>query len=146
MRFSEYTLERDPSCPACGTKKTEIIQGQSPQGIGERSFYAPSISCQEYHQRYRATGRPHVLLDVRNPPEASIAAIEDSRLIPLDELPKRWRELPRDLEIIVYCKSGVRSARAAAILLQAGVSAGVASLEGGILAWIDLFAPELSRY
>ena len=73
------------------------------------------------------------LLDVRTPIEHSAQAIEGSYLIPLQELGYRMSELPRDKEIVVYCRVGSRSAYASAFLARQGYK--VKNLEGGILLW-----------
>ena len=88
------------------------------------------------------------LLDVREPREFDIARIPGSVLIPLGELPKRLNELPQGPEapdIIVHCKSGVRSAKAVNLLREQGFDR-VQNLQGGILAWISRIDPSLHRY
>jgi phage shock protein E len=77
--------------------------------------------------------RDFFLLDVRTPGEHATDAIEGSYLLPVQELSFRVRELPRDKEIIVYCRVGNRSAFAATYLARLGYT--VKNLEGGILAW-----------
>jgi len=74
-----------------------------------------------------------LLLDVRTPLEHQQQAIEGSYLLPVQELSFRTQELPRDKEIVVYCRVGNRSAFAAAYLSRLGYN--VKNLEGGILAW-----------
>ena len=79
-----------------------------------------------------------LLLDVRTPMEHRGDAIEGSVLIPLQELSFRADELPRDREIVVYCRVGSRSAYAAAYLARLGFS--VRNLAGGIMAWHNIDA------
>ena len=78
-------------------------------------------------------GEDFLLLDVRTPAEHAADAIEGSRLLPVQELSFRVRELPRDKEIIVYCRVGNRSAFAATYLARLGYT--VKNLEGGIMTW-----------
>jgi phage shock protein E len=73
------------------------------------------------------------LLDVRTPAEHTAQAIDGSHLIPLQELGERVRELPKDKEIIVYCRTGNRSAYVSAYLARLGYD--VKNLEGGIMLW-----------
>ena len=80
-----------------------------------------------------ASGEDFVLLDVRTPQENASEAIAGSYLIPVQELGSRVKELPKDKEIVVYCRVGNRSAYAGAHLAQLGYN--VKNLEGGILAW-----------
>lgn len=79
------------------------------------------------------TGEDFFLLDVRMPGENAVQAIQGSYLIPLQELEHRMHELPKDKEIVAYCRVGARSAYAGAILSRQGYN--VKSLEGGIMLW-----------
>ena len=85
------------------------------------------------------------LLDVREPNEFQIGQIPGSTLIPLGEVPQRVSEIPRDKEIIVHCKMGGRSAKAAAFLRQQGFT-NVKNLKGGILDWSDKIDPTVPKY
>ncbi len=78
-------------------------------------------------------GEDFLLLDVRTPQENTMQAIEGSYLIPIQELGYRLEELPKDKEIVVYCRTGNRSAHACSYL--AGMGYHVKNLEGGILTW-----------
>lgn len=81
----------------------------------------------------KATGM--VLLDVRTKSERSVQHIAGSIHIPLNELAARLQELKNfpGREIVCYCQTGARSARAVALLLKNGLSA--ANLRGGIAEW-----------
>jgi adenylyltransferase/sulfurtransferase len=68
-----------------------------------------------------------------------------ARLIPLGELGDRIGELDPSANIVVHCRSGGRSARAAESLARAGFHS-VRNLEGGILAWINRIEPDWPRY
>jgi rhodanese-related sulfurtransferase len=87
------------------------------------------------------------LLDVRQEWEHETAALPDSQLIPLNELPHRAAEVrpPEGSLLVVYCHHGVRSLSAAAYLERLGNS-NVASLSGGIDAWSQLIDPTVPRY
>ncbi len=74
------------------------------------------------------------ILDVRQPDEWSQYHIEGATLIPLDELPSRLNEVPRDQQIVVVCHSGNRSAKGRDILLNAGFTQ-VTSMAGGLIQW-----------
>jgi sulfur-carrier protein adenylyltransferase/sulfurtransferase len=90
-------------------------------------------------------GEPLQLLDVREPWECAIASLAGSLNIPLGEIAERWRELDADSEIIVLCKAGSRSRRAALFLSAQGFGR-VANLTGGIDAWTREIDPSLSSY
>lgn len=103
----------------------------------------PQVTVQELKQR-RDAGEEIFLLDVREPFEQQIAQIGGT-LIPLNDVPQRLQEIPRDREVIVHCKSGGRSQRAAEFLQQSGYS-NVKNLAGGILAWSDQVDPSIPKY
>jgi len=85
------------------------------------------------------TGVPHPLpegllvLDVREQDEWDAGHVEGSTHIPLTDLERRSAELPRGVQTLVVCRSGNRSAYAAAYLLDLDVDA--VNLQGGLLAW-----------
>lgn len=93
---------------------------------------ANTIRPEEAYQKYQAGT---FLLDVRTQAEWNDYHVPNTTLIPLDELPNRLSELPKDQEIVVICHSGNRSQKGRDILLNAGFNA--TSMTGGILAWYD---------
>jgi adenylyltransferase/sulfurtransferase len=97
--------------------------------------------------RWREEGRAFDLLDVREPFEHRIAALEGARLVPLRELPGRIEELRGDggRPLVVHCHHGIRSLRAVELLRSSGVSRAV-SLAGGIDAWSQRVDPTVQRY
>ncbi|MCI4319285.1 MAG: sulfurtransferase [Thermoplasmata archaeon] len=86
-----------------------------------------------------------LLLDVREPFERKTAAIQPSVHIPMNDIPERHAELPRDRRIVVYCHHGTRSAMVAAYLEKEGFT-DVANLTGGIDAWSAKVDPTVPRY
>jgi rhodanese-related sulfurtransferase len=86
-----------------------------------------------------------VLLDVREPWERELAVIEPSLHIPMNDVPDRVAELPRDREIVVYCHGGTRSAMVAGFLEGQGFS-GVGNLHGGIDDWSRTVDAKVPRY
>jgi adenylyltransferase/sulfurtransferase len=84
-------------------------------------------------------------LDVREPHEHAIADLPDSVKIPLGTLQQRFLELPSDQELVVYCRSGARSAHAVGFLRARGYDK-AKNLAGGILAWQERIDPSLKRY
>lgn len=105
----------------------------------------PQISVQELAAKL-ADGEPVYLLDVRQPEEHAIAALPNSTLIPLGELPGRIEEVapPAGASVVVYCHHGIRSLTGVHFLQQAGIPA--ASLAGGIDAWSRVVDRSLPRY
>jgi rhodanese-related sulfurtransferase len=86
-----------------------------------------------------------VILDVRGYDEYADVNLEGSILIPLPELESRLDELDKDVEYVVHCKLGGRSARAVA-LLQANGFENVVNLAGGITAWAQEIDPHMRLY
>jgi sulfur-carrier protein adenylyltransferase/sulfurtransferase len=84
------------------------------------------------------------ILDVRDPHEYQICNI-GGHMIPLNDLPTRLGELDPAQEMVVHCRSGVRSAKAVEFLQQAGFK-DVKSLAGGILAWAEKIDPTMKKY
>lgn len=150
MRVDEFKIGRDPTCPVCSadatikTLATSVTSCEVTPAVSTGEAPVPEIDVAALHAM-RARREPHVLLDVRSPQEVAVCRIEGSVLIPLPQLESRLGELAKDQRVIVHCKSGARSARAVETLRRHGFSR-AESLRGGILAWIDAYAPELSRY
>jgi adenylyltransferase/sulfurtransferase len=153
MKFRELKLRRDPACPVCGDHPSikGLIDYEEFCGIPQAAATSaaapgvPETTVEELKVRVD-TRAAFFLLDVRETHEFQISRIAGSTLIPLGQLPGRLGELPigSGQEIIVHCKSGVRSAKAVAILKQNGIEA--KNLKGGILAWIDKVDPTLAKY
>ncbi|MSV30861.1 MAG: molybdopterin-synthase adenylyltransferase MoeB [Bryobacterales bacterium] len=152
MRFRELKLRRNPECPVCGDHRTitKLIDYQQFCGIPQQAPTPPpglnegEIDPIEVKARIDR-GDSFVLVDVREPHEYQICNIPFARLIPLGELPKRVNELNQADEIVMHCKSGMRSAKACDFLKQAGFGK-VKNMKGGILAWSDKVDPRVPKY
>jgi molybdopterin/thiamine biosynthesis adenylyltransferase/rhodanese-related sulfurtransferase/molybdopterin converting factor small subunit len=155
MRFRELKLKKDPDCPVCGTHPTvtklidyEQFCGIHPAASETSTVTAPSagteITSVELKQRLDR-GDKLKLVDVREPNEFQINRIPGTVLIPLGEIPRRYAELDKDDEIVVHCKMGGRSAKAADFLRSVGFTR-VLNLKGGILDWIDKVDPSQPKY
>ena len=151
MRFRELKLRRDPECPVCGDRPTvrELIDyeqfcGVAPAAQTSAPAAVEETTVEELKRRFDA-GEDTFLLDVREPQEYQICTIPGSTLISLGDLPSRLSELEGRRNIVVHCKSGVRSAKAVKLLREAGFGDAV-NLQGGILAWIDRVDPSLPKY
>ena len=88
---------------------------------------------------------PPLVLDVREPWELEAARLPGTVDIPMNEVPKRLAELPRDRDIVVMCHGGVRSMKVAFFLAQNGFTR-VANLTGGIHAWANEVDPSVGTY
>jgi len=150
MKFREFNLRRDPLCPVCGENPTitspidyEEFCGTNTESVAAATAL-PTISVHELKQKIDAK-TPMIILDVREPFEYEIARIENSKLIPLDELPDHLDELDPNAEIVALCHGGVRSARAVEFLRASGFARAI-NLAGGIDAWANEIDPAMPRY
>src|SRR5262245_24985390 len=154
MSFREFKVRRNPKCPVCGDQPTvtQLIDYDQFCGLRGQETPAPQaaapaggdITVQELKARLDR-GEPVFVLDVRNLPEFQICRIPGSALIPLPELPGRLGELDREREMVVHCKSGIRSARAVAFLREQGFRK-LLNLKGGILEWAQTIDPSMPTY
>jgi adenylyltransferase/sulfurtransferase len=106
----------------------------------------PQITAAELKQRL-AAGERIVLIDVREPYEWDIANLGDygARLIPLGEVLERADELERDVDVVLYCRSGSRSAGAVRQLRARGFD-NLLNLRGGLRAWAEEIDPDMATY
>jgi len=81
-----------------------------------------------------ATGNAVHLIDIRTPGEVTGGVIPDAVFMPMHLIPARVGELPKDKEVILYCRSGARSYHACAYLMGQGFDK-VINLRGGIIGW-----------
>lgn len=140
MSIEFVKLKKNPMCRVCGPNadiKT-LIDYEEFCGVPghEREPAAgegvPEISATDLAQRLRSNGI--VLLDVREPHELTISSLPAAINIPLGTLAARLSELDSAAELVVFCKSGTRSARALELLASAGFKK-ARNLKGGINAW-----------
>ena len=95
--------------------------------------------------RWRREGKDFVLLDVREPYEVAAAALPDSIVIPMREIPARLEELPQNKPIAVLCHHGGRSERVAQFLAARGFD-DVSNVDGGIDAYALEIDHSIPRY
>ena len=95
--------------------------------------------------RRRAAGEDFLLLDVREPQELAICAIEDHLHIPMQQIPARLNEVPKDRPVMVLCHHGVRSMQVTMFLRRQGFD-NATNLAGGIEDWAQRIDPGMARY
>jgi len=151
MRFRELKLKKNPDCVICGPNPTvtklidyEAFCGIGPEETATAASGVPEISVQDL-QQLRQEKADFVLVDVREPHEWAISAFPESVKIPLGELPQNLNRLSTADEIVVHCKSGGRSAKAVALLREAGFRK-VRNLTGGINRWAETVDPTMPKY
>lgn len=148
LRFREFKVRRNPKCPLCGDNPTitGLIDYEQFCGVrGEAAAPAGSEITAEDLKRRIDSGEAVFILDVRNPEEIAICRIPGSTVVPLPVLGQRLAELPRDRELVVHCKSGIRSQKAIQLLREQGFTR-LTNLKGGILAWADKVDPGMAKY
>ena len=150
LKFRELKLRKNPECPVCGAHPTvtQLLDYEQFCGIrGEEHVpetNVPEITAPEV-KKMMDERKPFVLVDVREPHEFQICRIPGSTLIPLGDVPKRMHELNSADEIVVHCRSGMRSAQAVELLMKAGFRK-IHNLKGGVLAWADQVDPTMPKY
>ena len=146
MSFNELRFKKNPDCLVCGRKPTvrKLIDYEEFCGARRAPPLVEEVAPMELKRKID-DGDRIVLLDVREPNEYALCRIENSKLIPLGELGRRIGELDRSAETVVYCHTGVRSARAVELLTSEGFHR-VRNLKGGIRAWAEEINPKIPIY
>ena len=150
MRFREVKLRRDAECPVCGDNPSirELIDYQAFCGVSANEpAAAPGVAELDVTQLKAKMDRSErfQLIDVREPHEYQICRLPGATLIPLRQLPGRTGELDPSAEIVVFCRTGLRSAKAVEFLTKAGFR-GSRNLKGGIVAWSEKIDPTVPKY
>lgn len=148
MTFKEILLKKNPNCPLCSANPTITKLLDYEEFCTAKENIPRQNTIEEIDPldlKKRIDNKEDIfILDVREPFEHKICSIA-KYLIPLGELPKRLQEINNNKEIVVYCKSGLRSKKAVKILKDAGFIT-VKNLTGGIDAWADKIDSTLTRY
>jgi len=152
MTYRQVKVRKDPECAICGKNPTvtELIDYEAFCGtISEEAAEAArdsTISVRDLAAMKEA-GEDFLLVDVREPGEFEIVQIPGAVLIPKGEFlnGSALEKMPQDRQIVVNCKTGVRSAEVLAILKGAGFANSV-HVGGGVIAWVNQIQPELPSY
>jgi adenylyltransferase/sulfurtransferase len=153
MSFEYVKLRKNPQCKVCGLEPevTELIDYEAFCGVPGHDHEEGEvgggwdITASELAERLNKDGKHIKLIDVREPHELQISRIEGASLIPLGQFAARMSELDSADEIVLFCKSGTRSARALELLASAGFRK-MKNLKGGINAWAREVDPTLPIY
>jgi adenylyltransferase/sulfurtransferase len=149
MRFRELKLRRNPECPVCGDHPTvtELIDYQQFCGIvpePDPATFTDEVTPLEAVALLQGDSPP-LLLDVREANEWEIGRLPGAVRISVNELAERLNELDTAREMVVYCRSGVRSRRAIDLLRAAGFRK-LKNMTGGILRWSDEVDSSIPTY
>lgn len=156
MEYRKLKVRKDPNCALCGDNATvtELIDYDAFCGaVSDEAAEAAvgstiSVTQLEHMLKERDNGeRDFVLIDVREPNEAEINHIPGAVLIPKGEFlnGNALTQLPSDKQIVMHCKSGVRSAETLAIVKGAGYADAV-HVGGGVVAWVSQIDPSQPSY
>jgi adenylyltransferase/sulfurtransferase len=174
MSFTTLKLRKDPRCPVCGVppEQVELIDYEQFCGMpahdrstfhvtnGAKENTIDEITVRELKARLDA-GEKLVILDVREPQEWQIVALDGALFIPkgdiqaaknavLDGRTPRAEtvlaQIPDDCDVVALCRSGIRSADAIRFLREIGYTNRLLNLKGGILAWADEIDRSLPKY
>lgn len=145
--FQTIKIPKQTSCKICGDHP-ELLSAESDLHFCADDNFALSademISAQELNQLLLGENPP-LLIDVRNVVEQQVSRIPGAVLIPLNELGEKLPDTDRDRMIVVFCRTGRRSARAVLQLKALGFKQ-VKNLTGGINSWVEKIDPTQYRY
>ncbi|MEV4758709.1 adenylyltransferase/sulfurtransferase MoeZ [Micromonospora sp. NPDC049559] len=153
MSYRKIKVRKDPDCALCGSNPTvtdlledyeDFCGAVSPEA--EAAVVSSTITARELKD-WTDAGKDFFLVDVREPAEYEIVSIPGATLIPKGDIlsGEALARLPQDRQIVLHCKSGVRSAEALAAVKAAGFRDAV-HVQGGILSWIKTVDPSLPEY
>ncbi len=152
MRFRDLKIRKNPDCAICGTNPTvkDLIDYEAfcgaPALVSSSAMFgrAPEVTVEEL-KAMRERGDAFVLVDVRESHEWAISDLADSVKIPLGSLADSLDKLSKSDDIVVYCRTGVRSGNAVQFLTGQGYDR-AKNLVGGINRWAEHIDPTLRRY
>ncbi|GAA0960611.1 adenylyltransferase/sulfurtransferase MoeZ [Virgisporangium aurantiacum] len=152
MSYRKIKVRKDPNCAICGENPTVT-------GLIDYDDFCGAVSDEAADAAQGSTitprelkdwldaGKSIELIDVREPNEYEIVAIPGSKLIPKGDIlnGSALADLPQDRQLVLYCKSGVRSAEALAAVKNAGFKDAV-HVQGGVVGWVKQIDPSLPIY
>jgi adenylyltransferase/sulfurtransferase len=156
MEYRKLKVRKDPGCALCGENPTvtELIDYDtfcgaiSTEAADAAAGSTITVTQLEHMLKERANGdRDFVLVDVREPNEYEINQIPGSVLIPKGDFlnGSALEKLPSDKQVVMHCKTGVRSAETLAIVKGAGYADAV-HVGGGVAAWVNQIDPSQPSY
>jgi sulfur-carrier protein adenylyltransferase/sulfurtransferase len=152
MTYRKIKVRKDPQCAICGENPTvtALIDYEDFCGAvsdeAQAAVVGSTITPAELRD-WIDSGKSIDLVDVREPAEWEIVRIPGARLVPKGEIldGSALAGLPQDKQIVLYCKSGVRSAEALAAVKAAGFKDAV-HVQSGVVGWVKQVDPSLPIY
>jgi rhodanese-related sulfurtransferase len=111
-----------------------VLSANANEALSSSQVTVPTIAVRDLQTLVKKKTY-FLLVDVRQPEEFNQGHIEGAVLMPLTNLPNSYRQIPRGIKLVVYCRSGHRSAQAVSFLRAQGYAKAV-SLSGGYTAWL----------
>jgi adenylyltransferase/sulfurtransferase len=156
MEYRKLRVRKDPDCALCGENPTvtglidydTFCGAVSEEAADAAAGSTISVTQLEHMLKEREEGaRDFVLVDVREPNEFEINRIPGSVLIPKGDFlnGSALEQLPSDKQVVMHCKTGVRSAETLAIVKGAGYADAV-HVGGGVVAWVNQIDPGQPSY
>ena len=175
MNTQIIKVRKDPNCPVCSIPKDDVVLIDYEQFCGmpahDHSEFSAVDDTEELNiktvtvhdvKKALANGDEIVVIDVRDPHEWDISAIDGTLRIPKPDIQlakngilagrKMWEEtvlkdIPKDKTLYIHCRSGKRSADSIGFLSEVGYDLDkMYNVTGGILAWADEIDPEMPKY
>jgi adenylyltransferase/sulfurtransferase len=173
MSFTTIRVRKNPECPVCGIDREDVelidyeqfcgVPAHDHSDFSTADEFADMLTINVWQLNERlVNGEDVLVLDVRDPHEWAIASLDNSLRIPKGEIQTSKNavlagrklhdetvlaNIPQDREVIVYCRSGKRSADVIQMLTEVGYDRDkLKNLEGGILAWARDIDPTLPSY
>ena len=143
--WAELPLAADPGCPTCGDGGGGAALTPAPAETEEPVAELDVENLAAWLADRAAGRREFVLIDVRTAAERSINAIPGAQWVPLEQVLADGIGVDEDVDVVLHCKSGARSATAARALAP-GRGGATLSLAGGVAAWVERIDPSQARY
>ncbi|MBT3478924.1 MAG: molybdopterin-synthase adenylyltransferase MoeB [Candidatus Marinimicrobia bacterium] len=148
LNFQEVSLKRNPECSVCGDHPTvtELIDYEQFCGINqpEPEHKWGELTVTELYQKIKLGNAP-CILDIRESYEVLVAKIDGTIHIPMSQVRERLGEIDQSSEIVVLCKTGVRSANICELLVENNFK-NVKNLTGGITVWSQVIDSSIPLY
>ncbi|GAC1425936.1 MAG: adenylyltransferase/sulfurtransferase MoeZ [Actinomycetota bacterium] len=148
LSFRTLKVRKDPECPVCGKNPTvtELIDYEAFCGVtNDVAQFAAQLSITPRELIELQKSEAVTLIDVREPHEWDIVHLENATLVPMNDVIGRVSEIPPEGTVVVYCKTGMRSAQVLRALHEIGLT-NTKHLQGGIEAYATQIDPNLPRY
>lgn len=156
MTYRKIKVRKDPNCAICGENPTVTglidydafcgaVSDEAAEAIVDSTINVRQLD--EMLKARQAGERDFILIDVREPGEYEIVNIPGAVLIPKNEflMGDALEHLPQDKQVVLHCKSGVRSAEVLAVVKNAGFKDAI-HVGGGVVAWVNQIEPGKPTY